>query len=186
MNETLKVIKSRRSIRKYKAEQIADSELQQILESAIYAPNAMNQQKWHFSVIQDKEVIDRMVDIIKENIMNSDIEFLKGRASTPDYHTFHHAPTVVMVSGEENTKFIQIDCGLAAENMALAAASLDIGSCVITSPDLLFMSEKGNAMKKELGFPDGYQYICTVTLGYRDCENPDAPPRNKEVISYIK
>jgi nitroreductase len=186
MNETLKVIKSRRSIRKYKAEQIADSELQQILESAIYAPNAMNQQKWHFSVIQDKEVIDRMVDIIKENIMNSDIEFLKGRASTPDYHTFHHAPTVVMVSGEENTKFIQIDCGLAAENIALSAASLGIGSCVITSPDLLFMSEKGNAMKKELGFPDGYQYICTVTLGYRDCENPDAPPRNKEVISYIK
>lgn len=186
MNEILKVIKSRRSIRKYKAEQIADSELQQILEAAIYAPNAMNQQKWHFSVIQDKEVIDRMVDIIKENIMNSDIEFLKGRASTPDYHTFHHAPTVVMISGEENSRFIQIDCGLAAENMALAAASLDIGSCVITSPDLLFMSEKGNAMKKELGFPDGYKYICTVTLGYKDCENPDAPPRNKDVINYLK
>jgi nitroreductase len=186
MNETLKSINSRRSIRKYKAEQITDAELQQILEAAIYAPSAMNQQKWHFSVVQNKEVIDRMVSIIKENIVNSDMEFLKERAGSPGFHVFHHAPVVIMISGEEGARFIEIDCGLAAENIALAAESLNIGSCVLTSSDLLFISEKGTAMKKELGFPDGYKHICTVTLGYKEGENPSAPPKNKDVISYIK
>lgn len=186
MNETLKVIMNRRSIRQYKAKQVADSELRQILEAAINAPNARNQQKWHFSVIQNKKMIDRMVDIIKENITNSNIEFLKKRISEPGYQTFHHAPTVIMVSGDEKTQFIEIDCGLAAENIALSAASLNIGSCVITSPDLLFASAKGNAMKKEMGFPDGYKYICTVTLGYQDGETPEAKPRSNDAINYIK
>ena len=185
MNETIKIINSRRSIRQYKLEQIADTELQQILDCALYAPNARNQQMWHFTVVQSKEMIDRMVNITKENIMNSDIEFLKGRASSPDYHTFHHAPTVVIIMGEEKTRFVEIDSALAAQNIALAAESLNIGSCVMTSPEMLFASEKGNEIKKELGIPDGYKYICTIVLGYKN-EQPTARPRNKDVINYIK
>jgi nitroreductase len=186
MNETLQVIKKRRSIKQYKAEQIPDADLQQIMEAAIYAPNARNAQAWHFTVIQKKDMIDRMVGIIKENIMNSDIEFLIGRASEPDYHTFHHAPTVVILTGDEKDKFRDVSCGAAAENIALAAKSLNIGSCVMTSPELLFVSEKGNALKKELGIPDGYRHVCVVTLGYHEGKDPETPPRNKDVINYIK
>lgn len=185
MNETIKVIKNRRSIRKYKAEQITDSELQQILECALYAPNARNQQMWHFTVIQNKDMLDRMVGIIRENILNSGIEFLIERASAPDYNTFHNAPTVVLVTGDEKVKFVQFDCGAAAQNIALAAKSLNIGSCIMTSSVFVFASEKGNELKKELGIPDGYNHICAIALGYRDGENPDAPPRNKNVVNYI-
>ena len=60
MNETLEVIANRRSIRKYKPEQITDKELQQIMEAAILAPSARNQQKWHFTVVQKREIIDEM------------------------------------------------------------------------------------------------------------------------------
>jgi len=186
MNETLSVIRSRRSIRAYKAEQITDSELQQILESALYAPNAMNQQKWHFTVIQDKEVLGRMVNTIKENIANSDNEFLKQIASTPDYNTFYNAPTVILISADEKGHWVQIDCGLAAQNITLAAESLNIGSCVIASSAFLFTSDKGNEFKKELGIPNGYNHVCTVALGYKTSENPVAPPRNKDVINYVR
>lgn len=185
MNETIKVIYNRRSIRKYKPKQIPDSEIQQILDCALYAPNAGNQQMWHFTVIQNKEMLDRMVAIIKENIMNSGIEFLIEKASAPGYHTFYHAPTVILVTGDEKTQFIQLDCGAAAQNIALAATSLNIGSCLMTSSGFLFASEEGNELKKELGIPDGYNHICAIALGYKDCENPDAPPRNKDVITYI-
>jgi hypothetical protein len=41
-------------------------------------------------------------------------------------------------------------------------------------------------MRRELGMPDNYSHICCVTLGYKDGDNPPAPPRNREVISYIK
>ena len=186
MNETLKVIKNRRSFRQYKADQITDSELQAVLESALYAPNAMNQQKWHFTVVQDKVMLDRMVTVIKENIMNSGNEFLMQRASTPNYNTFYHAPTVILISGDEQARMIQIDCGAAAENLCLAAESLNIASCLMTSPGLLFASEKGNALKKELGIPDGYTHVCTVALGYKPAENPAAPTRNRDVINYVR
>jgi nitroreductase len=76
--------------------------LQQILNAALYAPNAMNQQKWHFTVIQNKHLLDRMVDIIKQNELNSGDEFLEKRAISPKYHTFYHAPTVILISAEEN------------------------------------------------------------------------------------
>lgn len=186
MDEIIKVIKGRRSIRKYKAKQITDSEVQRVLDCAIYAPNAMNQQMWHFTVIQNKDMLNRMVDIIKENIMNSGIEFLIKMASAPDYNTFYNALTVVLVTGDEKTRFVQFDCGAAAQNIALAAKSLNIGSCVMTSSAFLFASEKGNKLKEELGIPKGYNHMCAVALGYQDCENPDAPPRKKDVINYIK
>lgn len=186
MNETLSVIKNRRSIRDYKTKQITDSELEEILDSALYAPNSVNQQKWHFTVIQNKDMLDRMVNTIKENILNSGIGPLLQIAKAPDYHTFYKAPTVILISGYEKAPFIQIDCGLSAQNITLAAESLNIGSCVITSSRLLFVSEKGNEFKKKLGIPDGYNHICTVALGYINGENPTVPPRSKDVINYVK
>ncbi len=186
MNETLKVINNHRSIRKYQVKQLPDTDLQTILEAAVLAPSARNQQKWHFTVIQNKDMLDRMVATIKENIMKSDNEFLKERASDPGYHTFYHAPTVILISGAEESIYIEIDCGAAAENIALAAASLNIGSCLLTSPNFLFTSAKGKEFKRALDIPEGYNHICSVALGYIDGDNPTPPPKNKDVVNYIK
>jgi nitroreductase len=186
MNETLQTIMNRRSIRQYKDEQIGDEELREILDAALLAPNAMNMQAWHFTVIQDGALLERMVDIIRQNLLNSGIEFLAQRASTPGYHTFYGAPTVIMISGNEKAPFIKIDCGAAAQNITLAAQSLGIGSCLMTSPAFLFNSPEGEALKGELGFPEGFGHVCTVTLGYTEGEHPAAPPRKKEVVDYIR
>ncbi|MCL6477569.1 MAG: nitroreductase family protein [Peptococcaceae bacterium] len=186
MNETLKVIKSRRSIRSYKAEQITDSELQEILDAALYAPNAMNLQPWHFTVVQNKDILDRMVKNTKEIMMNSDKDFLVELAKNPNYHTFHNAPTVIIISGDGKDRFAQNSCSIAAQNILLAAESLNIGSCYIASSSLLFESEKGEEFRKELGIPDGYNHVCSIALGYKAAENPAAPPRNKEVINYVR
>lgn len=186
MNEALKVIRNRRSIRQYTEKQIDAAELDEIMDAALLAPNAMNMQAWHFTVIQDRDTLERMVDITKENLLNSGIEFLAQRASTPDYNTFYNAPTIIMISGNQKAPFIQIDCGAAALNMALAAESLGIGSCLMTSPAFLFASPEGEALRDELGIPEGYGHVCTVALGYKGGEHPAAPPRKKDVISYVK
>jgi nitroreductase len=186
MNETLKVIKNRRSIRKFRAKQISYSDLHTLLEAALYAPNAMNLQKWHFTVIQNKAMLDAIVTATKQGIMQSDHEFLRERAKRSDYHTFHHAPTVILISADEKAVFAQLDCGAAAQNILLAAESLSINSCFIVSTAFLFASEKGNEFKKRLGIPDGFNHVCSVAVGYRDDENPVAPPRNKDVINYVK
>ena len=186
MNEVVRVICNRRSVRQYKAKQITDADLTQILDAALSAPNAMNQQKWHFTVVQDKVMLERMIAIIKENMTNSGNEMLANRASVPGYNTFHNAPTVILISADEKAKFVQIDCGAAAQNIALAAESLFIGSCIITSSAYLFASAKGEELKIKLGIPHGYSHVCSVALGYKEGANPVAPPRNDNVINYIQ
>jgi nitroreductase len=186
MNETIATIKNRRSIRKFKPDQIAYAELQSILDSALFAPNAMNQQKWHFTVIQDKEMINRLVYRIKESMIKSGNEFFSQRAKTAEYNTFYNAPTVILITAEEKNQFAFFDCGAAAQNIALAAEAQDIGSCIIASSGFAFAGENVGELKKELEIPDGYGHVCTVALGYKEGAHPEPPPRNKAVINYIR
>lgn len=183
---TIEVIKNRRSIRKFKAEQIPYTDLQTIMEAALYAPNGMNQQKWHFSVIQDRSMIDRMINTMKENMISSDNPVFAKNAKNPEYNIYYGAPTIILVTADEKSRFGQFDCGAAAENICLAATALNIGSCIIATSAFLFAGPRYNELKKELGVPQGYSHVCSVALGYRAADNPEAPPRNKEVINYIR
>ncbi len=145
----------------------------------------MNQQKWHFTVIQSKDLLQKITEVAREN-MKSGPEFMAQRAAAPDFSPFFHAPTVIVISGDSKARFVQLDCAVAAENIALAAEALNIGSCLMTSPELIFSSEKGQELMKQMGVPEGYKHVCTVTLGYTDGERPSPKPRNKEVISYLR
>lgn len=184
--DTLQAINSRRSIRRYLSKQIEESSLQEILNSVINAPSGKNQQLWHFTVIQNGMLLDKMVDIIKDNIQNSDIEFMKEKASDPNYHTFYKAPTVIIISADDTANSIQVDCGTAAQTICLAAESMEIGSCIIGSSALLFMSERRTQVKEELGMPSDYNHICSVALGYIDGEKPLAPDKNKNVFNFVR
>jgi nitroreductase len=115
MNETIEVIKRRRSIRKFKPEQIPDKYLQEILECAILAPNARNQQKWHFTVIQNREMLNRMANVMKECMLKSGIAFLVQRAKDPNFNPLWNAPTVILITADKTARFAEIDCALAAK-----------------------------------------------------------------------
>lgn len=141
MNETINLIKNRRSIRQFKVQQIPDAELQTIMECAILAPNAMNQQKWHFSVIQNEDLLKRMSDITKENMVNSGVDFLASRGKDPNFNPYFGAPTIIFVTAEKETRFSQLDAALASENILIAAESLNLGSHIMTSTEFLFSSD---------------------------------------------
>jgi len=185
MNETLHAIAGRRSIRRFKPEQIPDTELDEILTAALLAPNARNQQMWHFTVIQNADLLERMVAITKKNALKYGSDFIVERASDPSYHTFHRAPTVVMISADDEAQLVHLDCGAAAENITIAAESLGIGSCVIASSAFLFATDEGNELRGELLIPDGYSHVCSVALGYK-AEDPPTPERIAGVISYVR
>ena len=88
MNETLKVLKERRSVRKYKAEQIRDEELNAILEAGTWAPSAKGLQTSVMVVVQDPETIAWM------SKLNAEIQ------GNPGTDPFYGAPTVVVVLGD--------------------------------------------------------------------------------------
>ena len=186
MNEILEVIKKRRSIRKYKPEQISDADLEAIMEAAIYAPSAMNQQKWHFTVVQNREMLDKITQTAREKLLQSSVPFFVERAKDPNSSVFYHDPTLVIITADEKAGFIDLDCGMAAENIALAATSMGIDSCIIAMTGTLFEGDDTDGVKKELGIPEGYRFVISIALGYKDMDSPPAPPKKKENVSYIK
>ena len=184
-NTTLSVIHNRRSIRKYKPEQITNEEIKEIMDAAIYAPSAMNRQNWHFSVVQNPELLAKMRESMKEGMRASGEEFLVSRANDPKYVPFFSAPTVIIVSGSKEDHSTQINCGLAVENITLAAESLNIGSCIMTSSVMTFNTPNGDELKREIGIPEGYDHVCAVTLGYKD-ETPAAKDRASGIVNFVE
>ena len=183
MNEVLETIKNRRSIRKYGSEQIKDEELDMILEAAIYAPTGHNDQPWHFTVIQNKELIDEMSAESKKLMAESSVDWMVNMGKSEHLHLFYNAPTVVVVSGKKDAISPLVDCCAAIQNMLIAAESLDIGSCWIGLVKFFFEGPENVA---KFNLPENYEPYYAVCLGYKGSSNNKAPERKREVVNYIK
>lgn len=186
MNEVIKTIMKRRSIRSYTQQQIEDDKLQTILDAGLYAPSAMNQQSWHFTVVQNKEMIQKINETCKGIFLKSGIKNYEERAKSDNFDLFYNAPTLIIVSGDKNNITPQIDCAVAIENMFLVAESINIGSCWIHGVTTLSNSEEGSALIKELGIPDGYCIFGSGVFGYKGADSPDAAPRKEHTVNIIK
>lgn len=184
VNDAVEVIKRRRSIRKYKPDQVPEADLQAIVECGLLAPSAMNQQKWHFTVIRDRQVIEKMGNVMRERMLQSGNERLIARARS-GMSPFHGAPALVMITADPRVRFIEIDCGAAAENLALAAEALGIGSCLMAAPGVALEGPEGDPMRRDLGIPDSYVHMISVVLGYKDCETPAPQPRKPGIVNYV-
>ena len=183
LNKVLETIKSRRSIRKYLPKQIKDEELDVILESAIYAPTGHNDQPWHFTIIQNKELIDEMSVESKKVMANSPVDWMANMGKAEHLHLFYNAPTVVVVSGKKDTVSPFADCCAAIQNMLITAESLDIGSCWIGLVKFFFENPEN---VEKLNLPENYEPYYAVCLGYKASHNNVAPERNIDVVNYIK
>jgi hypothetical protein len=77
MNEVLKAIANRRSIRKFKDAQIKDDELNAIIEAGLSAPSGHNTQPWYFTVIQDKATMKEISDTAKAEMKKNSNPWVK-------------------------------------------------------------------------------------------------------------
>ena len=117
-NETLETIKSRRSCRAYKPEQITDEELNAVLEAGTYAASAMGRQSAKIVVVQDAATRAQLTR------MNAAV---MGKDTDPMYG----APTILVVLADAHAANAVQDGSLVMGNLMLAAASLGLGSCWI-------------------------------------------------------
>lgn len=205
MNEILDIIKRRRSVRTYLPDQIKQEEIEKILEAGIYAPTGHNDQPWHFTIIQDKELINHINNETKKHMAHTTVEWIAKMGKNDAYHVFHNAPTVIIVCGKKNATTPLIDCSAAVQNMLLTAESIDIGSCWIGLAKFFFQDPRNikkmnisqffqtridNSYLHEnvskLRIPDGYEPYFAVTLGYKAySKDVNAPERRSNVINYI-
>ena len=151
--DTIQTILARRSIRRYKPEQMPDEDLRAILEAGRQAPSAGNRQPWHFVVVTDPELRKQLASACHGQDWMADAAVTIGGVGLP----------------AASERFFAIDTTIALQNMILAAHSLGYGTCWIGSFD--------EAQVKELlGIPDEATVVCLTPVGVPAVE-PDARPR---------
>lgn len=184
MNNVIDVIKHRRSVRDFQSKQISDCDLEAMLECAVNAPSACNMQSWHFTVIQDPQLLEYLNETAKENLKKSDNDFFRNfGANCKDL--IYGAPTLIIVSGHRDAVDPIIDCSAATQNMLLCAQSLGIGTLWNGFINQAFITP---GAKEKAGIPKGYDTYFGVAVGYA---KEDYKPFKKEIrregiVNYIK
>lgn len=171
MNNTINDIMSRRSIRKYKPEQISREELDIVLQAGICAPTGKNRQSPILIAVQNKEVRD-LLSRMNAQVLGADVD------------PFYGAPTVVVVLAEANSPHAVPDGSLVLGNMMNAAKAIGLGSCWINRAREVFDSEEGKQLLAQWGVEGEYIGIGNCILGYPD-EDPVMKPRKPDYIRYI-
>ena len=179
-NIVLQALKSRRSIRSYKPQQIKDEELNAVLEAGTYAPNGMGRQDSWIVAVQNPEILSQL------RSMNAK---LLGTSSDP----YYGAPTIVLVFGSDPAKWrnsIQ-DASLVLGNMMNAAYAIGLGSCWINREMEMFATEEGKALMKKMGIPQelidaGLTGIGALALGYPQGEARPAKARKDNYYRIVK
>ena len=173
MNEVVKNILERRSWRSYEDRQISDRELDTILQCGLWAPSAMNQQSWHFTVVQNKE---RMAALTKgcQKMMDTDRD------------PFYGAPTLVVVTAKADCIAPQQDGSLAIENMMLAASPWASALAGYDCLARFLTTEDGKAFAEKVGIPAGYVGVSCLILGYPQGERPEPKERAQGTVNFVK
>jgi nitroreductase len=166
-NDFLELIKNRRSIRKFKVEQIKQDELEAVLEAGTYAPTGGGAQSPLIIVVQDKAVIEELVR------MNAKI---MGTSGNP----YYGAPVIVLVLASPTIRKTYVEDGACVlQNMMLAAHAIGLGSCWIHREKEMFDTPEGKALLKKWGVSEEFVGVGSIALGYPDCELP-APAKRKD------
>lgn len=154
-NPVLTAIADRRSIRAYSADPLTQEQLDAILKAAMESPSARNVQLWHFSVVRKPEILKEINEEARKNIGGPDLP--------PDI--FYATPTVIFLSCDAETRWGRLDCGIAVQNIALAAHSLGLGSVILGLPDAAFTGSKKDYFNQLLKFPVGYSFATAIAVG---------------------
>ncbi|MBX4271321.1 nitroreductase family protein [Clostridium estertheticum] len=191
-NEVLDCIRSRRSTRKFKEQQIKEEELKALLEAATWAPSGGNNQSWLFTAIQNKETLLRINELLRQGFKRwvPDDDYpgklgVKAVAEKKDCHFFYHAPTLIIASNKPNYENAMADCSLALENLFLAANSIGLGTCYINQLHWLRNDAEFREFLFELGIPKEHTICSSAVVGYID-KPSIALSRNEGTINIIK
>ena len=180
-------IEGRRSIRSYRDISVPVEIINKLLNAGIWAPSGMNFQPWHFTVIENRKIIDKLSRRTKELVTkNLPLpERLKEAFKSDKDVVFYGAPLLILISVQKKEDWRTVnllDCGLAAENMFLTAYQAGLGGCFIGFA--AFLNQDPEALA-DIGIPEDHELIATLIFGYPN-ETPNAKPREVKMLRWIK
>ena len=169
----------RQSVRKYSSRKVGKEKVKRCLEAARMAPSASNSQPWHFVVVDEPELKEKVARLTYSKV----VSFNKFTQQAPVIVVIvlEKPKLVTQIGGLiKNKEYPLIDIGIAAEHLCLQAAEEDLGTCMLG-----WFNE--SAIKKLLHIPAKKTIGLLITLGYPADNYPvrsKVRKKPEEVISY--
>lgn len=174
MSEVLELMKSRRSVRKYKPDMIPDDVLDRIIEAGEYAATGRNMQSPVIIAVTDKQTRDMIAEMNR-----------KIGGWEEGFDPFYGAPVILIVLADKSCPTYVYDGSLVMGNLMLAAHEEGVGSCWIHRAKQEFESDEGRKLLEKLGIKGDYEGIGHCALGYADGEYPKPAPRKDNWVYRI-
>ena len=178
-------IAGRRSVRDYTEGAVDEAVIRRLVETAVLAPSAMNEQPWTFTVVRHQALLTEISRKAKAHMR----AILAGGPHSEhfaalqdeNFHIFYHAPVLIVISGASPGSWIAEDCALAAENLMLAAYGMGLGTCWIGFAQSYLNTEEG---KGSLGVPGSWTPVAPIIVGHPAKPAP-AVPRRAPVVRWV-
>jgi nitroreductase len=163
------LLKKRRSIRNFQDKEVPLDTIKEILQESTLAPSASNGQPCRFIIINNKEMMKKLSDESKKNILK---DFAENKASAnpiyanllkkEEFNVFYNAPCLIYVVGPVHTRNLYFDCALMASYIMFSAVQRGLGTCWIN----LGAHIRDPRLRTEIGLPDDYQIVAPLIIGY--------------------
>ena len=182
------LLTKRRSVRDYEDKEVPLDILIQIINESCLAPSSSNRQPWRFIVVTNREVIKRLSDESKRNLLhdlerNPDFMSSNYEALLRNQHfnVFYNAPCLVFIVGPKKLLSIEVDCALAASYFMFSACAKGLATCWI---DLgRFINDR--ELLDLIGLPERDRIVAPVIIGYPK-DIPGVPDRTgPEVLKIV-
>ena len=175
MNDIIKAMEERRSIRKFKPDMPSKNDIDQIIEAGLYAPSGMGRQNVIIVAITNKKQRDELAD---------DNRRIGGWPE--GFDPFYGAPVILVVLAPKDSPIRIYDGSLVMGNLLLAAHSLSLGSIWIHRAKEEFETDKYKQLLKKLGVEGEWEGIGHCAVGFIDGEPPKAAPRKPNRVFYVE
>lgn len=181
--ELNKAIIGRRAVREYTDEAVDKQTIRLLIDAAVQAPSAVNQQPWTFTVVRDQKLLDRVSKDAKSHMLatmpvDAHSDHFQSLLGDPNFHIFYHAPVLILISAAVEGFWNIEDCALAAENMMLSAYAAGLGTCWIGFAQRYLNTSEG---KSALGLPTSWVPVAPIIVGHPKSMPPPVPRKEPEI-----
>ena len=167
--DAIAALKTRRSVRKFKQEQVSQDVLDRILETTQFAPSGRGLQAPLLVVVQDADMVARL------SRMNAAV---MGADTDP----YYGAPAIILAFAPNDVTTYVEDASSALTYLQVAAHVEGLASVWVHRERQMFGSDEGRALMEEWGIEDRYEGIGSVAIGYADGGLPDPAPRREGYV----
>jgi nitroreductase len=180
--ELKEAIYTRRAVREFTAAPVDEKTLSQLVDAAIQAPSAVNQQPWSFCIVRDKALLARISNDAKAHMLKTSpvaaSHHFQELLNNPGFDIFYHAPVLVLISSVVESPWAAENCSLAAENLMLAACAAGLGTCWIGFAQTWLGTPEGKAA---LGLPAEFVPVAPIIVGHPKSAPPPIPRKAPEI-----